>query len=56
MNPRYSRVAERAAHCCEYCQAPEAIFNCAINLLRMNSATQVTARLHWLRLKLFPKT
>src|SRR5438105_4160554 len=27
MNPRYASVAERAAHRCEYCQAPEAIFN-----------------------------
>lgn len=27
MNPRYARVAERAAHRCEYCRAPEAIFN-----------------------------
>src|SRR5437868_13279417 len=27
MNPHYARVAERAAHRCEYCQAPEAIFN-----------------------------
>src|SRR5438128_12391749 len=27
MNPRYSRVAERPSHRCEYCQAPEAIFN-----------------------------
>jgi hypothetical protein len=27
MNPHYSRAAERAAHRCEYCQAPEAIFN-----------------------------
>jgi hypothetical protein len=27
MNPFYSGVAERAAHRCEYCQAPEAIFN-----------------------------
>ncbi len=27
MNPHYSRVAERAGHRCEYCQAPEAIFN-----------------------------
>ncbi|MEY2430226.1 MAG: hypothetical protein QOJ40_3111 [Verrucomicrobiota bacterium] len=27
MNPHYSRVAERGAHRCEYCQAPEAIFN-----------------------------
>lgn len=27
MNPRYPRVAGRAAHRCEYCRAPEAIFN-----------------------------
>ncbi len=27
MNPHYPRVAERAAHRCEYCRAPEAIFN-----------------------------
>ncbi|MCC6417089.1 MAG: HNH endonuclease [Gemmataceae bacterium] len=27
MNPHYSVVAERAGHRCEYCHAPEAIFN-----------------------------
>jgi hypothetical protein len=27
MNPLYSRVAERAGHRCEYCRAPEAVFN-----------------------------
>lgn len=27
MNPQYRRVAQRAAHKCEYCGAPEAIFN-----------------------------
>jgi hypothetical protein len=27
MNPHYGPVAERAAHRCEYCQAPEAVFN-----------------------------
>ena len=27
MNPRHGRVAERAAHRCEYCHAPEAVFN-----------------------------
>src|ERR1043166_6050506 len=27
MNPRYVRIAERARHHCEYCKAPEAIFN-----------------------------
>src|SRR5512142_856193 len=27
MNPHYAVVAERAVHRCEYCGAPEAIFN-----------------------------
>lgn len=27
MNPRYPAVAERASHRCEYCHAPEAVFN-----------------------------
>jgi hypothetical protein len=27
MNPHYQRVAARANHRCEYCHAPEAIFN-----------------------------
>jgi hypothetical protein len=27
MNPRYPAVAARANHRCEYCRAPEAIFN-----------------------------
>jgi len=27
MNPRYASVARRAEHICEYCHAPEAIFN-----------------------------
>ncbi len=27
MNPRYSAVAERAGHRCEYCCAPEVVFN-----------------------------
>ena len=27
MNPAYDRVAERADHRCEYCRAPEVIFN-----------------------------
>jgi HNH endonuclease len=27
VNPHYALVAERAAHRCEYCRAPEAIFN-----------------------------
>lgn len=27
MNLRYSAVSRRAAHRCEYCRAPEAVFN-----------------------------
>ena len=27
MNPYYASVAERAGHRCEYCRAPESIFN-----------------------------
>lgn len=27
MNPYYTAIAERASHRCEYCQAPEAVFN-----------------------------
>ena len=27
MNPHYTLVAQRAEHRCEYCRAPEAIFN-----------------------------
>lgn len=27
MNPRYAQVALQAAHRCEYCHAPEAVFN-----------------------------
>lgn len=27
MNPHYAAVARRAGHRCEYCQAPEAVFN-----------------------------
>lgn len=32
MNRHYSSVAERATHRCEYCQAPEAIFNFAFEV------------------------
>jgi hypothetical protein len=27
MNPHYASVVQRAAHRCEYCRAPEAVFN-----------------------------
>jgi hypothetical protein len=27
MNPYYSAIAGRANHCCEYCHAPELVFN-----------------------------
>jgi hypothetical protein len=32
MNPHYAQVAERAGHRCEYCHAPEAIFNFAFEI------------------------
>jgi hypothetical protein len=32
MNPHYPRVAQRAAHQCEYCRAPEAVFNMAFEV------------------------
>jgi hypothetical protein len=32
MNPRYPVVARRAAHQCEYCRAPEAVFNLAFEV------------------------
>lgn len=27
MNPHYPFVADRAGHVCEYCRAPEVVFN-----------------------------
>jgi len=27
MNPNYGRISERAGHRCEYCHAPEVVFN-----------------------------
>ncbi|MBV9851781.1 MAG: HNH endonuclease [Armatimonadetes bacterium] len=32
MNPRYPRVAERAGERCEYCHAPEQVFNFAFEV------------------------
>ncbi len=32
MNPYYPAVADRAGHRCEYCHAPEAIFNLAFEV------------------------
>lgn len=32
MNPRYPAIADRAGHRCEYCRAPEAIFNLAFEV------------------------
>lgn len=64
MNPRYGQVAFRAEHRCEYCHAPEAVFNfpfevehitpVAVTRLQMNHETQLAARRQWLRLDLFP--
>lgn len=32
MNPLYSLIAERAHHRCEYCHAPESIFNAVLEV------------------------
>ncbi|WP_293142745.1 HNH endonuclease [Okeania sp. SIO3I5] len=32
MNPKYPFVAKRAKHLCEYCYAPEVIFNLAFEV------------------------
>ena len=32
MNPHYPRVALRAGHRCEYCHAPEAVFNLSLEV------------------------
>jgi len=34
MNPHYARVAQRAGHRCEYCRAPEAVFNFPFGYLK----------------------
>jgi hypothetical protein len=36
VNPHYPRVAERAGHRCEYCRAPEAIFNFPFEVEHIN--------------------
>lgn len=40
MNPHYPLVAERAAHRCEYCRAPEDIFNYAFEVEHIHPKTQ----------------
>lgn len=32
MNPYYPQVALRAGHWCEYCHAPEAVFNLSLEV------------------------
>lgn len=39
MNPHYAVVAERAAHRCEYCRAPEDIFNYAFEVEHIHPKT-----------------
>ena len=40
MNPRYPDVARRAAHRCEYCRAPEAIFNFPFEVEHVNPSSR----------------
>lgn len=51
MNLHYTLVGRRAGHRCEYCHAPEAVFNFPFEV---ESPLQLTARLLWIRLRLFP--
>jgi hypothetical protein len=52
MNPLYFLVADRAHYRCEYCHAPESIFNVVLEV--MNSLAQLNARRFWIQLGLFP--
>jgi hypothetical protein len=36
MNPHYPQVAFRAGHRCEYCHAPEAVFNLSLEVDRLD--------------------
>jgi hypothetical protein len=40
MNPRYPAVARRAGHRCEYCRAPEVIFNFAFEVEHIVASTR----------------
>lgn len=40
MNPRYPAVARRAGHLCEYCRAPEALFNFAFEVEHIVPSSQ----------------
>jgi hypothetical protein len=63
MNPKYAFVALRAGHRCEYCHAPEVVFNslfevehigATVDKLGMNTPAQREARRLWNALGLFP--
>lgn len=40
MNPRYPQVALRAGHRCEYCHAPEAVFNLPLEVEHIMPVTR----------------
>jgi len=50
MNPRYPAVSHRALHQCEYCHAPEGIFNLPFEVEHVNEPLQLAARRQWIRL------
>jgi hypothetical protein len=57
VNPNYPLVAERAGHRCEYCHAPEAIFNVPFKvdyIVPLNTSLQLVAWAQWVALGLFP--
>jgi HNH endonuclease len=40
MNPHYTQVARRAAHGCEYCHAPEVLFNFPFEVEHIHPASR----------------
>ena len=54
MHPFYSTVAERAHHRCGEIVGISSIGLVTAKHLEMNSPSQITARLLWIRLDLFP--
>ena len=49
MNPRYAEVALRAGHRCEYCHAPEAVFNLPLEVEHITPVSRggIDAEANW---------
>lgn len=53
MNPHYPLVARRAGHRCEYCRAPEAVFNFPFEVERLATGRSICCRQACARMKRF---